>query len=259
MRPNRVRQILSEGKVALGAAQNGLPTIEVAKMTAAAGFDWLFLDTEHGPFSSETVHNILQACLLTPVTPIVRVADFQYDLVARTLDSGAEGIMFPRIESAGKLIHAMRWAKFPPAGGVRGFGLGAPQVGYEAASFEDIVAHQDSQPLIIGQIESVRGLEEIDEIAAVEGLDSLLLGPADMSLSLGVPGQWDHPKLWEAIDRVIEACNNAGKWPAIHVRNPEFAIKAMKRGMKLVSCGADLAILWGAISGLGKTLREARG
>ena len=80
-----------------------------------------------------------------------------------------------------------------------------------------------------------------------------------MSLSLGVPGQWDHPKLWEAIDRIIEACGKAGKWPAIHVRNPEFAAKAMERGMKLVSCGADTAMLWGAISGLGKKLQEARG
>lgn len=249
MRENRVRKILSEGGVALGMAQNGLPTVEVAKMVAASGLDWLFLDTEHSPFDSRTLHDILQVCLLTPVTPVVRVPDFQYDLVARTLDSGAEGIMFPRTESADALAKAVSWAKFPSEG-VRGFGLGAPQVGYESASLDAIRNHQNSQNLVIAQIESVKGLEALDEIVAVEGLDALLLGPADMSISLGVPGDWESPKLWDAIDRVIAACNGAGKWPAIHVRAVDFATKAIDRGMKLVSAGADSAVLWGAVSGL---------
>jgi len=249
MRANRVRKILSEGGVALGTAQNGLPTVEIAKMVAASGLDWLFLDTEHSPFDSRTIHDILQVCLLTPVTPVVRVPDFQYDLVARTLDSGAEGIMFPRTESADVLAKAVSWAKFPPAG-IRGFGLGPPQIGYEAASIDEVRSHQNQENIVIAQIESVRGLEALDEIAAVDGLDALLLGPADMSISLGVPGDWEAPALWDAIDRVIAACNKAGKWPAIHVRSVDFATKAMDRGMKLVSAGADAAVMWGAVNGL---------
>lgn len=257
MRANRTKQILRDGGIALGTAQNGLRTGEIAKMAAASGLDWLFLDTEHSAFSSETVHDILQVCLLTPVTPIVRVPDFQYDLVARTLDSGAEGIMFPRTESAEKIAEAVSWAKFPPEG-VRGFGLGAPQIGYETASFDEIREHQNRETLLIAQIESVRGLEAINDIVAVDGLDSLLVGPADMSISLGVPGQWDSPKLWDGIDRVIAACVEAGKWPAIHVRNVDFATKAIDRGMKLVSCGADSAVLWGAVSGIAGALRSHR-
>jgi 2-dehydro-3-deoxyglucarate aldolase/4-hydroxy-2-oxoheptanedioate aldolase len=257
MRANRVKQMLREGKVALGVAQNAFPTVEVAKMAAGAGLDWLFLDTEHGPFTSQTVHDILQVCLLTPVTPIVRVADFQYDLVARTLDSGAEGIMFPRAESPEALAAAVSWTKFPPQG-IRGFGLGPPHIGYETASLDEIREHQNRETLIIAQIESVRGLEAIDELVRVDGLDALLLGPADMSISLGVAGQWDHPKLWSAIDRIIEACNAAGRWPSIHVRNPEFAVKAIKQGMKLVSCGADSAMLWGAVAGVAKALQAGR-
>ena len=257
MRPNRVRQILSEGGVALGTAQNALPSVEIAKMAAASGMDWLFLDTEHGPFTSQTVHDILQVCLLTSVTPIVRVPDFQYDLVARTLDSGAEGIMFPRTESADVLAKAVSWAKFPPQG-VRGFGLGPPQIGYASATFNEIREQQDNENLVIAQIESERGLEALSEIVALDGLDALLLGPADMSIALGVPGQWDSPKLWEAIDKVIAACTGAGKWPAIHVRNAAFATKAIDRGMKLVSCGADSALLWGAISGVAQSLKDHR-
>ena len=258
MRPNRVKQMLREGKVALGTAQNAMPSVEVAKMAAAAGLDWLFLDTEHGPFTSQTVHDILQACLQTPVTPIVRVADFQYDLVARTLDSGAEGIMFPRTESPDVLARAIGWAKFPPVG-IRGFGLGPPHIGYQAASLDEILEHQNRESLVIAQIESIKGLEAIDEIVKVDGLDALLVGPADMSISLGVAGDWNHPKLWAAIDRVIEACHSAGRWPSIHVRNTEFAVKAIQQGMKLVSCGADSALLWGAVSAVAKALQAGRG
>ena len=141
---------------------------------------------------------------------------------------------------------------------MRGFGLGPPHIGYEAASIDAIREHQNRETLMVAQIESVRGLEALDEIVAVEGLDSLLVGPADMSISLGVDGQWDSPKLWDAIDQVIDACNRADKWPAIHVRNVDFATKAIDRGMKLVSCGADSALLWGAVAGVSKALREHR-
>ncbi len=257
MRKNRTRQILADGGVALGLIQNGLPTPEVSKMVAASGFDWLFLDTEHGAFHTETVHSIIQACLQTPVTPIIRVPDFQYDLVARTLDAGAEGIIFPRTESPEQLATAVSWAKFP-AQGVRGFGLGVPNIGYVSATFEEIVAHHNKENLVIAQIESMAGLNAIDEIAAVEGLDCLLLGPADMSVSLGVPGLWDHPKFRDAFDRVVAACENNNIWPATHFREPHLSIQAIERGMRLVSCTTDLTLLWDGISRLGATLNEGR-
>jgi 2-keto-3-deoxy-L-rhamnonate aldolase RhmA len=257
MRKNRTREILASGGVALGLIQNGFPTPEVSKMITAAGFDWLFLDTEHGPFHTETVHAIIQACLQTPMTPIVRVADFQYDLVARTLDAGAEGIIFPRTESPEQLAKAVSWAKYPP-NGVRGFGLGEPNVGYVSAGIDEIIEHHNAENIVIAQIESVAGLEAIEEIAAVEGLDCLLLGPADMSVSLGIPGQWDHPKFQDAFDRVIEACQARNIWPATHYRDPKLSIQAIERGMKLVSCNTDLALLWESIRALGATLTKAR-
>ena len=92
MRNNRTRQILADGGIALGIIQNGLPTIEVPRMLAAAGFDWLFIDTEHGPFHTETSHLVVRACLASPITPIVRVPDFQYDLAARALRPAHAGL-----------------------------------------------------------------------------------------------------------------------------------------------------------------------
>ncbi len=254
MRLNPVKKLVSEGKVALGMSQGQLTTTELARMLAAAEFDWVFLDSEHGPFTTETMQELIKAYLQTPVSPIVRVADFQYDLVARTLDSGAEGIIFPRVESVDILRKAVGWAKFPPRG-VRGFGLGPPQIGYKVEPFDKIVQRMNDEILLFAQIESVKGLEALDEIASVDGVDSLFVGPADLSISLGVGGQWDHPNLLEAIDQVIAACNRHGKIPAIHVRNPAFAKVCIARGMQVVSCGVDLALLWAGVQGNAQQLR----
>lgn len=254
MRNNRTRQILNDGGIALGFIQNSLATVEVPRMAAAAGFDWLFIDTEHGPFHSETTHQVIRACLSTPITPIVRVPDFQYDLAARALDSGAEGIIFPRTESAKQLAQAVSWVKYPPLG-VRGFGLGAVSNDYVDAPMEAFIQHGNEQNIVIAQIESVAGLDAIEDIAAVDGLDCLLLGPADMSVSLGIPGQFEHPKFRAAVDRIVQVCNDRGRWPAVHYGDPQLVAADIKRGMRLGTCSTDLALLWTAVKGLGATLR----
>ena len=254
MRLNRTKQRLQQGRVAVGISHSQLGTAEIPKMFAAANLDWVFLDSEHSPFSSDTLHDLIRAYLMTDVTVVVRVCDFQYDLVSRALDSGAEGIIFPRCEDPEQLAQAIRGAKFPPQGR-RGYGLGPPQVGYRGMTFAEIMSHANEQTLLIAQIESATALERLDEMAAVPGLDTLLVGPADLSISLGVPGDWKHPKLVAAIDRTIAACNANGIFPAIQVRDFELADFWIDRGMKLIGCGNDLALLWQAVSSLAKRLR----
>lgn len=258
MRPNKTKRILESGRVAVGIAHSQLPTCEIPKMFAAADLDWVFLDSEHSPFSSDTLHDLIRAYRMTEITAVVRVCDFQYDLVARALDSGAEGIIFPRCEDPEQLAHAIRGARFPPRGH-RGFGLGPAQIGYQAASFDEIVDHCNSETLMIAQIESARALERVHELASVEGLNALLIGPADLSISLGVGGQWRHPKLVEAVDRVIAACGEHGLWPAIQVRDGGLADFWIGRGMRLVGCSSDSALFWGAVQGLAGELRASAG
>ena len=219
-------------------------------------WDWVFLDSEHSPFSTDTLHELIRAYRMTPVTAVVRVCDFQYDLVARALDSGAEGIIFPRCEDPERLAHAVRGAKFPPQGH-RGFGLGPPQIGYQTASFDEITAHCNRETLLIAQVESTRALHCLEELAAVDGLDSLMIGPADLSVSLGVAGQWEHPKLVEAVDRVIATCRQRELWPAIQVRDGNLAEFWIGRGMQLIGCSTEAALLWGAVSGLAGRLRSS--
>lgn len=258
MRPNRTLRILEGGGVAVGIAHALLPTPEIARMYGAAGMDWVFLDSEHSPFSSDTLHELIRAYRMTEVTVVVRVCDFQYDLVARALDSGAEGVIFPRCEDPDQLSRAVRGALFPPAGR-RGFGLGPPQIGYRTASFDRVKAHCNRETLLVAQIESRAALDRLDELAAVDGLHALLVGPADLSISLGVGGEWDHPRLCEAIERVVAACGRHGLWPAIQVRDGRLAERWISKGVKLIGCSTEALLLWSAIQRLAKQLRNSSG
>lgn len=257
MRINQTRKRLAEGGVALGCSVSHLRSPEIPRLFSAAGLDWVFIDSEHGCFTIETIQDLVRSSLLLPITPIVRVADFQYDLVSRALDMGAEGLILPRVDSPELLAKAITWAKFPPQG-VRGFGLTPPTVGYSAASFSEITTHLNRETLVIAQVETQAAVDRCDELAAVPGLDALLVGPADLSISLGVPGDWDNPKLAAAIDRVIEACNRQKRWPAIQVRNPALAKHWMSRGMKLIGCGNELTLLWNTVRALADDLQAAR-
>jgi 2-dehydro-3-deoxyglucarate aldolase/4-hydroxy-2-oxoheptanedioate aldolase len=257
MRINQTRKRLAEGGVALGCSISQLRSAEIPRLFSAAGLDWVFIDSEHGCFTIETIQDLVRSSLMLPITPIVRVADFQYDLVARALDMGAEGLILPRVDSPEVLAKAITWAKFPPQG-VRGFGLTPPTVGYSAASFSEITAHLNRETLLIAQVETQAALDRCDELASVPGLDALLVGPADLSISLGVPGDWDSPKLGAGIDRVIEACNKHNRWPAIQVRNAALAKHWMSRGMKLIGCGNELTLLWNSVKTLADDLQATR-
>ena len=136
MRKNEVKCALAQGRLQIGTGFGQLRSAEIPRMLAAAGFQWVFIDTEHGGFDLETVQDICRISTLAGLCPIVRVADMQYSLVARVLDCGAQGVIFPRVESVELLEKAVSWTKFPPLG-IRGYGIAPMQVDYERASFAD--------------------------------------------------------------------------------------------------------------------------
>jgi 2-dehydro-3-deoxyglucarate aldolase/4-hydroxy-2-oxoheptanedioate aldolase len=254
MRPNRVKQLLQEGKTAWGSGLGQFRSAEVPRLYAAAGLDWTFIDTEHGNYDLETVTDIIRTSLLTTLTPIVRVGDLQYSLVARSLDVGAEGIIFPRVESPELLEKAISWTKFPPRG-VRGYGLTIPQIGYQQAGFDEIIQHMNDNVLVVLQIETQTALQRCDDLLSVPGVDIVMVGPADLSISLGVPGQFDHPKMIEAITGVIESCRRHKVFPGIQTRALPMARFWAQQGMRFVGCGNDWAFLWEKVRDTVKELR----
>jgi 2-keto-3-deoxy-L-rhamnonate aldolase RhmA len=242
MKINSVKQALREGKVQLGCAFAQLRSPEVARILKAAGFHWAFLDTEHGNFDLETIQDICRVASLIDFTPVVRVADLQYHLVARTLDVGAEGIMFPRVEAPELLERAVSWTKFPPEG-TRGFGLSTAAVGYENVTIPQIAQHINDNVLVVLQIETQRAVDAREELLAVPGIDAVVIGPVDLSISLGVPGDFQNPKMVEAIEAIRDTCERRKVVPGIQTRNLALAEFWRDRGMRFLGCSSETGML----------------
>ncbi|MFN7650779.1 MAG: HpcH/HpaI aldolase family protein, partial [Acidobacteriota bacterium] len=155
MRLTPVTQAWLAGKTVLGTSYGQLRDPEIARILKAAGFDYAYLDGEHGCFGIETQQDICRVAGLCGLTIFARVADMQYDLIARSLDCGADGIIFPRVESPELLAQAVSWCKFPPVG-IRGFGLTTMQAGYEAVTIPEMIAHRNENGMVILQIETQR-------------------------------------------------------------------------------------------------------
>jgi len=243
MRANLVKQNLRAGKLQLGTGFGQLRSPEIPKMLSAAGFQWAFIDTEHGGFDLETVQDICRVSVMAGLSPIVRVGDLQYSLVARALDCGGQGIIFPRVESPELLERAVSWTKFPPLG-VRGYGLTAVQVDYEPVTFAQIIEHMNANTMVVLQIETKRALEARDELLAVGGIDAVMIGPADLSISLGVPGEFQHPKMVEAMEKVRDSCVKRGIAPGTQTRSSALAKFWKERGMLFLGCSNDTAMLY---------------
>ena len=243
MKINHVKKALAEGKVQLGCGFGQLRSQDVVRILSAAGFHWAFVDTEHGGFDLETVQDICRIAATTEFCPNIRVAELQYSLVTRALDCGAQGIMFPRVESPALLEQAISWTKFPPDG-VRGFGLTPIQVDHEPVTIPQIIAHRNANTMVVLQIETRRAVEARDELLSVKGIDAVMIGPADLSVSLGVPGEFQHPSMVEAMEKVRDSCIARGIAPGTQTRAIPQAKFWRERGMRFLGCSNDTSMLY---------------
>ena len=189
MQPNRLKQLFADGDVAIGSMVMEFDTTGISRIAAAAGADYLIFDQEHTGWTAERMRTLMGTCRATSIVPIVRVPDTQYHLIAQTLDTGGMGIMAPMVESVEEAELLVTSATYPPRGR-RGFGI----VYSDAieGDLADTMASVNRELLVIAQIESVAGLDAMDGIAAIDGIDMLFIGPYDLSISLGVPGEFDH-------------------------------------------------------------------
>jgi 2-keto-3-deoxy-L-rhamnonate aldolase RhmA len=242
MRVNRTRERLAKGETVIGCALQAYRSPEIARTFAAAGFDYIFIDMEHGSFNLETVHDTITASLQAGITPIVRVAELLYSLVARLLDASAQGIILPRVEDPRLLEEALSWMRFPPHG-KRGFGVNTTMIDYEARTFPEIMEHQNRNTLSVVQFETTTAMERADELLSVKGMDIAMVGPADLSISLGIPGETEHPLLISTVERLIEKCNRHHVVPGIQTRSVASSKAWIERGMRFVGAGADHGLL----------------
>jgi 2-keto-3-deoxy-L-rhamnonate aldolase RhmA len=204
MRENRVKRILSEGGLALGTHVGGIADPQIVEIIGLAGFDAAFIDMEHTTYDLHDVQLAVMAAERVGITPIVRTPGFDPAFILRLLDMGVQGIQVPHVSSAETAREAVKAVRYPPLG-ERGMAAGSRAADYGRIPLVEHMAQSNGEILLACMIEDTAAVERIDEIAAVDGVDLLAVGPSDLSRSLGVSGQPDHPRLVAAIDRVREA------------------------------------------------------
>lgn len=245
MKPNRVRQALKAGEAVVGTMVSDMRNPEVAYVLAAAGMDFLMVDTEHSSPGIETVQNIVRSARAAGLVPLARVTENQYAFIARILDTGAMGIMVPRVDTPEQARHVVRSAKYPPLG-ERGFGARGVVTDYEPVTVRDVVEWVNEHTLVIVQIESGEAVANLDPITRVPGVDVALIGPNDLSVSLGVPGDFKHPRFIEAVERTFEICLKNSVSPALHTSDLEAVKRYRDMGMRFLMYASESRMLLGA-------------
>jgi 2-keto-3-deoxy-L-rhamnonate aldolase RhmA len=242
MRVNLTRERLARGETVFGCGLQVYRSPEICRAFAAAGFDYVFIDMEHGSYDLETVQDMIKTALDSGITPIVRVAELLYSLVARLLDAGAQGIILPRVEDPRILEQAVGWMRFPPTG-TRGYGVNPTMMSYEARSFPEVIEHLNLNTVSVVQFETVTAMARADELLSVPGANIAMVGPADLSISLGIPGQFDHPLLVSTVDELIAKCVKHNVVPGIQTRTTAMAKFWAERGMRFVGASAEHGLL----------------
>ena len=252
---NTVREKFARDEVVASMTVRLVRGVEIATIAASAGFDTLYVDVEHSSFSLDTTGQICIAALAAGVTPLVRVAT--WDTIGRVLDGGAMGVIVPHIRSAADAQAAVRAAKFPPLGD-RSAGGGLPALQYRNFPAAEANPALNAATLVAVMIETVEALDHVEEIAAVAGLDMLLVGTNDLSAEMGIPGEYDHPGITAAFTRTIAAARANGICVGVGglSTRPDKVAEFVALGARYVSTGTDLAFLSGACAMRAKQVRD---
>ena len=219
-----------------------LPNSSIAEIMAKSGFDWLAIDLEHSAINISQAEELIRVIDLCGIRPLVRLTSNDSNLIKRVMDSGSHGIIVPMINTLKELKSAYESLRYPPAGS-RGVGIARAQ-GY-GEDFDKYQNWQKSEPLLIAQIEHIDAVNNLEEIFSFEYLDAFIIGPYDLSSSLGVPGQFDHPKFIESVSHIHAISTQKDIPKGIHIIEPDFreAELRMKEGYKMIAYSLDIRML----------------
>ena len=240
---NALKEKLDAGGTALGVGLRGARTVDVALAMKTAGFDWLFIDMEHSAIDVDAAANVSVAAQSAGITPIVRVPGFEHHHATRVLDAGAQGIVVPHVDDVDTAQRMVRNVRYPPLGKRSMYGA-SPQAAFETHSQPVLMEALNKATFLVLMIESPEGVRNADAIAAVEGVDALLIGTSDLTAELGIPGQLDHPEVVAAYEAVIAACHKHGKHPGMGgVYSPPVMKRYLEMGMRLILSGSEFAFM----------------
>jgi len=256
---NLLRKKLAAGEKPVGTFfELGSP--HVMECLGHTGLDYAVIDNEHGPFEAESTLQFVRAAELTGLTPLARVREISRPALLKLLDVGVQGLIVPNVTTLGQVRQAVQYAKFPPLG-ERGFCptrkdcWGAVYPG--TAPMAESMAFWNRETLLIPQCETAECLERIEEVTAVDGVDGIFVGPFDLSISMGIPGQFTAPVFRAALSRILHACHDVGKFCILFAPAPEGVIRGFQDGFDAVTYGLDAALFTAAVREQVQRIRAA--
>jgi len=252
---SRTLKKLRSGDFARMAVLSRFPEPWLGELAGQLGFDLIWMDMEHRLFSYDEVASLAVACRAGGIDLMVRILKTGYSTPMRILECGVNGIMVPHCMDAAEARQWVEWTRFAPLG-KRGFDGAGADANYMLVDPIKYMEHANRETFLVLQIEDREALDHIEEIANTDGVDLLFVGPADLSISLGVPMQFDHPLVQNAIDRVANATQKAGKWWSLPAGTPEAAQRALDRGARLLTTAHDHVVM---VNGLQSAFKNSEG
>jgi 2-keto-3-deoxy-L-rhamnonate aldolase RhmA len=241
MMPNHMKQKLAADELVLCMNLRLARTVDIAMVAKAGGYDAIYVDMEHSPYSIDTAATICAAAIGIGVTPLVRVPSHDAQWSSRVLDGGAQGVIVPHVNNRAAAEAVVRQCRFPPLGQRSVMGLG-PALGYQALPLAEINDRLNAETALIIMLETAEGIENAAAIAAVPGIDVLLIGSGDLTTDYGIPGQVGHPRLRAAYDRVAEVCRRNGKVLGVGGIRHNVGLQGelIRLGARFVIAGTDV-------------------
>lgn len=256
MQPNPVKTRLAAGHPAFGTMAFEFFTPSLAQIVKAAGADFILYDMEHSGVSVETMKAQFASCRGIGLPAFARVPATQYHFIARMLDVGALGIMVPMVETREQAELIVSCTRYPPVGR-RGAAFGvAPHDDFLPGSVTDKIAAANERTLVICLVETAVGIENVDAIAAVPGVDVVWLGHFDLTNFLGIPAQFDHPRYLKAVDDLVAACKRHGKTPGFMAADDAWAEDYRAKGFRAIAYSIDVLLMQSALAKGLSALRE---
>jgi len=241
MKKNLLKEKLARGEVVYGVMCMEFASTGIGRISAGAGAQFTVYDMEHTGWSLETIRMLVATARSVDMLPIVRVPVSDYHHIAHVLDVGAAGIVVPLVRNAAHIREALSYAQYPPLGR-RGCAFGISHDDYLPGDIVEKMRSANASLLTIAQIETIEGLENCEEIVAVNGVDAIWVGQFDLSTSMGIPGQFDNPILLEALKRVQNACKKHNKPSVLGLMDPDELATGPSKGYNMLVYVADIWI-----------------
>lgn len=249
-----LRHRLAAGELTISTMISEVRNPNIARMLGTAGLDSMIIDMEHGTFGWPDMSAIIAVARGVGIEPVVRIPEIRRETVLKPLDAGAAGILVPMVNSQDEAKELVRWVKYPPIG-FRGLALRRGHSDYRPVAAGEYLRQANDEVAILLQIETTLAIERIDELASIEEVDAIFVGPFDLSVDMGIPGKVGEPEISQAISQVIAAGKRHGVAVGIQVSDADRARELVREGIRYLSFSGDVDLLIDHLSRTAKSLR----